>query len=192
VADAAAAATARVLPSFAHGLDQSPAILQRRVVTTMFGHKHDVAAEAVIVEDHIAHHSGGSGQGNLHEWVADVRPPDGEPFRTTIPTPGFSTDFRHPIAGDVVTVLIAHDGTVHFDKSDPRLSLKAERAEHQVRHDEIAAASPGSSPRPYASAAEQPTTGVAARLAELQELHNVGAISDTEYHTQRQRIINSI
>src|SRR5258708_5819058 len=35
----------------------------------MFGKKDLEAGEAVIVENHIKHHGGGQGQGNLREWV---------------------------------------------------------------------------------------------------------------------------
>jgi Short C-terminal domain len=157
----------------------------------MFGHNNDVTAEAVIIEDHIAHHSGGSGQGNLHEWVADVRPPTGEAFRTTIPTPGFSTDFRHPDVGDVVSVVIDHHGKVRFDKSDPRLSLRADRARREARHGHVAAASP-SLAAPGRETTDHASTSVAARLAQLQQLHADGALTQEEYTAQRQRIIESI
>jgi Short C-terminal domain len=111
----------------------------------MFGKKGLEAGEATIVESHVKHHSGGQGQGNLREWVADVRPVNGEPFRAVIQLPNLALDFREPMKGDVVRVLIdPKNAGVKFDKSDPRLSLKVERAREQERFKEAAAGHPGS------------------------------------------------
>lgn len=111
----------------------------------MFRKKDLEAGEAVIVENHIKHHGGGQGQSNLREWVADVRPVHGQTFRAVIQTPNLALDFREPVVGDVVRVLIdPKSGKVKFDKSDPRISLKAARAQEQARFEEAAAGRPGS------------------------------------------------
>lgn len=95
----------------------------------MFGHKDLEPGEAVIVERHVKHH-GNDGRNTLFEWLADVTPVNGAPFRTVLSTPGLAVDFREPGPGDHVSVLIDRKKDVtHFDKSDPRISLKAERAE---------------------------------------------------------------
>jgi hypothetical protein len=109
----------------------------------MFGKKDLEPGEAAIVERHIKHHGGGIGVNNLDEWVADVRPHDGEPFRAVIPLPNLALDFREPDAGDVVAVLIDRKTrAVHFDKSDPRLSLKAQHAAADQRFTETLGAGP--------------------------------------------------
>ena len=99
----------------------------------MFGHKDLEPGEAVIVERHVKHH-GNDGRNTLFEWLADVTPVNGAPFRTVLATPGLALDFREPEPGDHVSVLIDRKKDVtHFDKSDPRISLKAERAEQDRR-----------------------------------------------------------
>lgn len=115
----------------------------------MFGHKDLEPGEAVIVERHVKHH-GDDGRNTLFEWLADVTPANGAPFRTVLATPGLALDFREPGPGDHVSVLIDRKKDItHFDKSDPRISLKAERAEQDRRFAESAAgtfASPASIP----------------------------------------------
>ncbi len=103
----------------------------------------------MIVERHVKHH-GNDGRNTLFEWLADVTPASGAPFRTVLATPGLALDFREPGPGDRVSVLIDRKKDVtHFDKSDPRISLKAERAEQDRRFAESAAgtvASPALTP----------------------------------------------
>jgi hypothetical protein len=112
----------------------------------VFGHKDLEPGEAVIVEQHVKHH-GSDGRNTLFEWLADVTPASGAPFRTVLATPGLALDFREPSPGDHVSVLIDRKKDVtHFDKSDPRISLKAEAAEKDRRFAESAAGTPGSPP----------------------------------------------
>jgi hypothetical protein len=115
----------------------------------VFGHKDLEPGEAVIVEQHVKHH-GDDGRNTLFEWLADVTPADGAPFRTVLQTPGLALDFREPGPGDHVSVLIDRKKDItHFDKSDPRISLKAERAEKDRSFAESSASafgSPASSP----------------------------------------------
>jgi hypothetical protein len=115
----------------------------------MFGHKDLEPGEAVIVERHVKHH-GNDGRNTLFEWLADVTPASGVPFRTVLATPGIALDFREPGPGDHVSVLIDRKKDItHFDKSDPRISLKAERAEQDRSFAESSAGSFGS-PAPIA------------------------------------------
>jgi hypothetical protein len=114
---------------------------ERRSV--VFGHKDLEAGEAVIVEPH-EKHRGNNGQHIFFEWVADVTPASGAPFRTVLQEPNIEVDFRHPLAGTQVSVLIDRKkGITHFDKSDPRISIKAERAEQDRRFAEAAAGGVG-------------------------------------------------
>jgi hypothetical protein len=122
----------------------------------VFGHKDQEPGEAVIVERHVKHH-GNDGRNTLFEWLADVTPANGAPFRTVLATPGIALDFREPGPGDHVSVLIDRKKDItHFDKSDPRISLKAERAEKDRSFAESSAGSvgspasipPGTVPRP--------------------------------------------
>jgi hypothetical protein len=86
----------------------------------VFGRKDLEPGEAVIVEQHVKHH-GSDGRNTLFEWLADVTPASGAPFRTVLATPGLALDFREPGPGDHVSVLIDRKKDVtHFDKSDPR------------------------------------------------------------------------
>jgi Short C-terminal domain len=110
----------------------------------MFGKKDLEPGEAVIVEKHVKH-AGDDGRNTLFEWVADVTPETGEPFRTVLQLPNLALDFLEPDAGDRVTVLIDHKkGTARFDKSDPRLSLKAAKAAKDERFAATAAGAVGS------------------------------------------------
>jgi hypothetical protein len=204
----------------------------------MFGKKDLEPGEAVIVEKHVKH-SGSDGRNTLFEWVADVTSGGGEPFRTVLQLPNLALDFLEPGAGDRVSVLVDRKkGTARFDKSDPRLSLKAAKAAKNERFAETASGTVGSpaaaipsisgpgeqdiilagaqvmsasdaapflqaflSGDPVARdqavsdlrAHQHPAvSGVADRLAELERLKAAGALTDVEYETQRQRIIDSI
>jgi hypothetical protein len=205
----------------------------------MFGKKDLEPGEATIVETHVKHH-GNDGRNTLFEWVADVTPTNGPPFRTVLQTPNLALDFKEPVVGDHVSVLInPKDGTAHFDKSDPRISLKADRAHQDQSFTQTvdgAAGTPapadpsvqgGAHAPPVAlsgvqvmsasdaapflqtflsddpSARDQAVAdlraqqgpdapSVADRLSELENLKNTGALNDTEYEAQRQKIIESI
>src|SRR5690242_10590309 len=89
----------------------------------MFGSRWD-KAEATIVAS-LPKYTG-DGTSPSYEYVADVRPANGDPaFRATLKEPTIATDFWGPSIGDVVSVLVKSTGKVKFDKDDPRLSAKA-------------------------------------------------------------------
>jgi hypothetical protein len=205
----------------------------------MFGKKDLKPGEATIVETHVKHH-GNDGRNTLFEWVADVTPTNGPPFRTVLQTPNLALDFKEPVVGDHVSVLInPKDGTAHFDKSDPRISLKAARAHQDQSFNEtvdgavgtpapvnpslpggalappvaftgvqVMSASdaapflqtflsedPGARDQAIAElrADQHPgASSVSDRLSELENLRNTGALNDTEYAAQRQKILDSI
>jgi len=123
----------------------------------VFGHKDLEPGEAMIVERHVKH-QGSDGRNTLYEWLADVTPAEGAPFRTVLATPGLALDFREPGPGDRVSVLIDRKKDVtHFDKSDPRISLKAERAAKDRHFAESSAGSVGSAPADQAPAPQSTT-----------------------------------
>lgn len=110
----------------------------------MFGKKYSETGEAVIVETHVKH-SGDDGRNTLFEWVADVTPSEGPPFRAVLQTPDIALDFKEPSQGDRVSVLIdPKKGTVRFNKSDPRVSLKAAKAARDNHFAETVAGPVGS------------------------------------------------
>ena len=217
----------------------------------MFGKKDLEKGEATIVDKHPKKEGGGIGVNVLWEWAADVTVPGKPSFRTVLETPNLALDFREPERGDVVEVLVdPKTGHAKFDKSDPRLSLKAARSERDATFQEaiaepVGTPSPGTAgpsgtvvvnggvqvvsaadAAPYlqdilsgdpqakaaaiaglqqsasAAAGAAGTSPVApapsgigtvqARLAELQQLKDSGALDEAEYQAQRQRILDSI
>jgi hypothetical protein len=209
----------------------------------MFGSKKDLEkGEALIVDRHLKRGHGGSGQNDLWEWAADVTVPGKAPFRTVLDEPNLGLDFREPDQGNVVGVLVdPKTNHAKFDKSDPRLSLKAARATKTDHFQEVLDGAPGTSPggspgpsvvldggvqvisatdaAPFlqdilsgdpqakaaalaglqASTAGAPTDAavpgsgtVPARLAQLQQLKDAGALDEGEFQAQRQRILDSL
>jgi hypothetical protein len=111
----------------------------------MFG-RHKNRGEATVVLVHIKSASG-DGRTLLHEFIADVRPEQGAPFRATIQEPGIATNFWAPSVGDVVAVLIdPKTSKVSFDKSDPQISYKAHREADKERFQRTAGQAPGTAP----------------------------------------------
>jgi hypothetical protein len=106
----------------------------------MFGGNWE-KAEARIV-DYTDHRDGLTG-GFVCDYVADVQPPGGAPFRATFRhrrLGGWSAssgDFAAPSKGDVVGVLFDPSSRkVKFDRDDPRLSQRASRRLEQQAEDE--------------------------------------------------------
>jgi hypothetical protein len=126
----------------------------------MFGRKDRENGEAVIVDKHPKKEGGGIGVNVLWEWAADVTVAGSPPFRTVLELPNLALDFREPERGDVVGVLVdpkTHHAT--FDKTDPRLSLKASRSERDATFQE-AIAEPAGTPYPGTTAPAPGTTVV--------------------------------
>lgn len=182
----------------------------------MFGH-HWEPAEATIVLTH-AKSTTGDGLVTTSEYIADVRKANAAPFRATIQEPTIATSFWPPRIGDVVSVLVdSKSGKVKFDKDDPRLNAKARMQEQKQRFEATGAQSHGSpaavrdgSP-PLASwgfagdpeqaraaiealraARSSATAEPADRLAKLEALKERGLLTDEEYASQRQRILDAI
>jgi len=97
-------------------------------------------AEARVV-DYSDHRDGLTG-GYVCDYVVDVRPPNGAPFRATFRHRRLggwraSSDFAAPSKGDVVGVLCDPSSqSVKFDRDDPRLSLRANRRAEERAADE--------------------------------------------------------
>src|ERR1700712_1674677 len=92
----------------------------------MFG-KNWESAQATIVDTHIKSTSG-DGMTVNREFAADVLRESGESFRALIQSPTIATNFWDPSIGDVAGVLVdPKSKKVKFDKSDPKLSYKAQQ-----------------------------------------------------------------
>jgi hypothetical protein len=93
----------------------------------MFGRGWE-SAQATILASRIKSTTG-DGMVSIREFVAEVRPAAGEPFRTTLQEPHIATNFWAPDVGAVVGVLVdVKRRRAKFDKSDPSLSAKGRMA----------------------------------------------------------------
>jgi hypothetical protein len=93
----------------------------------MFGHKWEPARATIV--SHRETKRSSQGMSARYEFVADVTPPGGEPFRTTIGMPHDpGGNFLPPAPGLTVDVLWSPRGEkVKFDMDDPTINLKAHR-----------------------------------------------------------------
>ena len=184
----------------------------------MFGRDWE-RAEAVIVMRHVKKTTG-DGSVVIYEYVADIAPSSGAPFRATVQEPGIATNFWPPSMGDHVSVLINEDrDKVKFDKDDPRIDAKARMAEQKRMFEAACVQAPGTdafvSTLPtatvigatgdmratiqaaLAAAAQRinsgsPVPDVSTRLSQLDALHQAGALTDAEHAAARARIIAEI
>ena len=80
------------------------------------------------------------------EYVADITPDSGSPFRTTLKQPPFMSHVVRLNEGDTVPVLadVAHQ-TAKFDRSDPKINGK-NKPSAKDRFDEALQQPPGSLP----------------------------------------------
>lgn len=97
----------------------------------MFG-RNWLPAQATIVTTRDVE-SSGIGLGISQAFVAEVRPPEGAPFRATLLTPVIATNFHGPESGATVKVLV-HRKTrrVKFDPSDPSIRANAQRPDGKI------------------------------------------------------------
>jgi hypothetical protein len=147
-------------------------------------------AEATIVLAHIE--TTGSGRLKSRNFVADIHPPSGPVFRATIPEPRVTIDFLFPNEGQRVSVLVKGD-KVKFDVDDPRLSRKARKTAEEERYLAVSTAAPATGSRPVLTdTPHMDQSDPAARLAKLEALKHQGLMTDAEYATARQRIIDSL
>jgi hypothetical protein len=137
-----------------------------------------------------------------YDYVVDVKASDGSLVRATLhegihaPTGGV----RNLAVGEVVGVLRdAKRQHVKFDISDPRLSAAPTgTASASDAFDAVASAPPRTPSIPSAGDVTNVTVSVhgsgdpAQRLTKLQALRDSGILSDSEYESARQAIIDSI
>ena len=110
---------------------------------------HWAPAEGVVVDRRIkdSKWSGGTSTSVLFEFVVDVHPAEGAPFRALVEAPKIATDFSQPEAGQHVKVEVHGDSQkVRFDKSDPGLSIKAAKQARKQHFDATLDADPGTQP----------------------------------------------
>ena len=115
----------------------------------MILHHHYESAKATIV----SHKQGKlsfDANSATYDFVVDVMPTDGEPFRTLIKEPlRPDGNFMPPAPGHVVAVLFdPRDQHTKFDMSDPQLSIRQPGWQNQQKHqqqDDLAA-KPGTPP----------------------------------------------
>jgi hypothetical protein len=153
----------------------------------------------------------GDGSVTIYEFVADVTPSSGIPFRATIQEPGISTHFWAPNNGDQVAVLVdVERAKVKFDKDDPRVDsravIAAQKASFErLQNGPVDSATTGLPSRDVMRAAIQAAVDAAGRqsahapheavgdsadrLTRLESLRQQGMLTDDEYATARARII---
>ena len=84
-------------------------------------------APATIVARHFKESGDTSG---VWEYVADVMPADGAPFRTTLKQPPFMSHVVRLAVGQTVTVLAdAKHQDAKFDRSDPQINGSKQRSD---------------------------------------------------------------
>jgi hypothetical protein len=145
-----------------------------------------------------------SDEGRVQKWefVADVRPSNGPPFRATFHDGFFVRKAGTPSVGEVVGVLFdPKSHKVKFDQSDlapeprpdpfqaaasaaPGTPVPGQFPGIVEALSSIAAANPAAPNAPAADPTE--------RLAKLQALKDQGVLSDAEYQAQRQKILDAI
>lgn len=95
----------------------------------MLGHRWEKAVGTVVSSKITGMTKGQYGDIFHHEYLIDVRPadqPDAPPtVRAVVHDPHIRTvDWNPPRAGEIVALEVDSDGTVRFDKSDPRRSRR--------------------------------------------------------------------
>lgn len=143
-------------------------------------------------------------------YAVDIQRPDGSAQRVTLEEPKFIRGgFAQPGVGDVVGVLVdPKSQKAKFDTADPRINLGAQQAAGRASFDAATAAAAGTPPPvapDLASLAEQAEAAIAAtaaspgenddtaaRLAKLDDLRTRGLITEAEYASQRQKIIDAV
>ena len=143
-------------------------------------------AQALIVETRPQHTAGGRLDTFVHEFVAEVTTAEGEVFRTKLEDPYFSPDFLEPELRDVVGVEFdPKSRRVRFDRSDPGLSIRAQRHARQDRFDRALQEAPSTGTGTPAGAASERL----ALLNELRRLQEQGVISQDEFREQARAVL---
>lgn len=89
---------------------------------SVFGRRREVA-EATILSSRVTGRTS-TGYSVAWEFVVEVRPVNGPPFRTVVQSPRITTTFLPPTDGATVNVTVdARRQKARFDTSDPRLKM---------------------------------------------------------------------
>jgi hypothetical protein len=136
-----------------------------------------------------------------YNYLIDVQPPTGEPFRTKIHYGFRAPDggFADPAVGDRFGVIYDKHGKVKFDLDDPRIggANYGEKAEADA-FAAAEAAAPGTPVEPAAGLAAatnvrtvivgDATSGSGDRLEKLEALHRSGLLDDASYRSAREAV----
>jgi hypothetical protein len=139
----------------------------------MFG-KHWKPAQGTVV-DRRTTYTTNDGYVSNHEFVVDVRTPEGETFRARVGEPRIATHFRAPLVGEAVGVEYdpkSHD--VRFDKDDSRTRLEPHRRSQASDFDAVLSQPPGTPVGPSAPLrnADPMVQGFLDRAQAAQQAHN--------------------
>ena len=120
----------------------------------MFGNDWQKAQATIVM----AHEKRTTRDGKVvaMEYIADVHPSSGAPFRATIPELNLLNGFLSPRVGMTVSVLVK-GVKAKFDKDDPQLNRQSNidglRGSNNERFAQLAGAAPGSAPGSLAGSA---------------------------------------
>jgi hypothetical protein len=102
----------------------------------MFRHNWE-PAEGTIIDRREKREGATGSDASLQRWLVEVKPQTGQPFRVELGIPGWGSNFKGPMVGQVVQVLCNPAHTkARFDTSDPQLSYEAERQAQKKQWDE--------------------------------------------------------
>src|SRR5215472_8955516 len=85
--------------------------------------RHWEPAQGKVIDRREKREGATGSDASLQRWLVDVTPQSGPSFRAELGIPGWGSDFKGPMVGQVVKVLCDPSHTkARFDTSDPQLS----------------------------------------------------------------------
>jgi hypothetical protein len=111
----------------------------------VFRHTWERAEGRIVARTAAPHQGSGDTRfPTIFEFAVDIQTEHGEPFRSIVHTPVNAIDFEIPKVGDTVRVEVeVKSRKVRFDRSDPRLSIKAAKRERAENFEQVLAQPPG-------------------------------------------------
>ncbi len=154
----------------------------------MFGH-HWQPAEGTLVDIRTTHFGSGGTAHVTRYFLMDVQPSSGEPFRTEVKEPLWSSSFIAPaFPGEKVKLKCdPARKEAHFDDSDHKTSRKAARQADAGRYQAELHAEAGTGITGTGDRDDEK----GAKLERLTELHERGALTDAEFEAQMHSILRS-